>query len=60
MNYGFGGSYDLVEGYNIVHIQNSIINAPTTWNKWKNNIINNYNNGTEQHVETLFNHWLNY
>lgn len=20
----------------------------------------NYNNGTEQHVETLFNHWLNY
>ncbi len=49
-----------VLGYTRVHIQNVIMNNPTTWNEWKNNIINNYNNETEQHVETLFNHWLNY
>lgn len=59
-NFGFGIVKDQVEGYNIVDIQNALINSPTTWNEWKNNIINNYNNGTEQHVETLFNHWLNY
>lgn len=59
-NFGFGISKDQVQGYNIVDIQNAIINNPTTWNEWKNNIINNYNNGTEQHVEALFNHWLNY
>lgn len=47
VNHGFGGNYDLFEGYNIVHIQNSIINTPTTWNEWKNNIKNNSNNGTE-------------
>ena len=49
-----------VFGYASVHIQNSIINAPTTWNEWKDNIKNNYNNGTEEHLETLFNAWLNY
>jgi len=59
-NWGFIAPKDEVEGYNILQIQNACINSPTTWNEWKYNIINNYNNGTEQHVETLFNHWLNY
>ncbi|WP_316794975.1 hypothetical protein [Pedobacter agri] len=60
LNYGFSAPKDEVEGYNIVDIQNTCINSPTTWGEWKDNIINNYNNGTEQHVETLFNYWLNY
>lgn len=59
-NFGFGAPKDQVEGYSILQIQNAMIHNATTWNEWKNNIINNYNNGTEQHVETLFNHWLNY
>lgn len=59
-NFGLDSSKDQVHGYNIVDIQNALINGPNTWNDWKNNIINNYNNGTEQNVEALFNHWLSY
>ena len=55
----FGAPKDQVQGYNIVEIENALI-GPTTWNEQKTNIINNYNNGTEQYVETLFNHWNNY
>ena len=49
-----------VLGYTSVHIQNTMINNATTWNEWKNNIKNNSNNGTEQHLDALFNTWLNY
>ena len=49
-----------VLGEAIVQIQDTLINNPNTWNEWKNNIINNSNNGTEQHLDALFNTWLNY
>jgi hypothetical protein len=58
-NWGAIYPNDQVEGYSILQIQNACIDQPTTWNEWKMNIINNYNNGTEQHVEALFNYWLN-
>ncbi|MFA6276763.1 MAG: hypothetical protein WC622_08440 [Pedobacter sp.] len=59
-NFGFGAPNDQVEGYNIVDIQNALINNPTTWNEWKTNIKNNYNNATEQHVDAVFDAWLSY
>lgn len=59
-NFGFPFPVDQVQGYNIVEIQNAVINYPTTWNEWKNNIINNNNNGTSQHVDALFNAWNNF
>ena len=58
-NYGFGGSSDQVQGYTIVEIENALI-GPTTWNEWKDNIKNNYNNATENNLDALFLNWLNY
>lgn len=59
-NYGFGGNFDLVDSYGIVDIQNAMIHNATTWNEWKTNIKNNYNNATKQHLDALFDAWLNY
>lgn len=59
VSYGFGGDQDQVEGYTIVQVQNSLI-GPTTWNEWKDNIKNNYSNATAQHMDALFDAWLNY
>ncbi len=57
---GFGGTTDQVEGYLLVEIQDAIINNPTTWNERKANINNNYNHATENHLDALFDAWLNY
>ena len=27
------------------------------WNDWKNNIKNKYNNGTENNLDAVFDHW---
>ena len=58
--FGFGVSKDQVHGYNIVNIQNSIINSHTSWNDWKNNIKTFTINDTKQHLDALFGAWDNY
>ena len=37
-----------------------IIKERMTWDGWRDNIKNLYNNGTEQHLDALFNYWYNY
>ena len=49
---------DRVSGYNINQIENALQNA-TTWNTWKSNLKNNYNNSTEQYLDELFANWTN-
>ena len=57
-NRGLNGLSDQVEGYTISEIEASLFNQ-TSWDGWKNNIKNLYNNGTEQHLDALFNAWSN-
>lgn len=47
---------DNVQGYTIRQIEDGLIHQET-WNNWKNNIKNKFNNETENNLETLFNHW---
>jgi len=48
--------YDQVCCYTMVELENAIKNQ-TTWNAWRDNIINKYNNATEANLPALFNHW---
>ncbi len=52
-NFGFQDNRDQVEGYTIVEIENVLANT-TTWQDWENNIINTYNNLTEDNLGPLF------
>lgn len=45
---------ELASGYTIQQIENSL---GKSWIEWKTNIINNHENNTEQHVESIFNYW---
>lgn len=47
-------SGDLSSGYTIKQIENSL---GKNWEEWKNNIINDHNNNTEQYVQNTFNYW---
>jgi hypothetical protein len=49
-------AYDQVSGYSILQLENALKNQKT-WASWKNNIINNYYNGTENNLDALFNYW---
>jgi len=48
--------YDQVSGYTIRQIED-VINGEMTWNKWKTNIKNSYENETEENLDALFNYW---
>ncbi|MBO7438455.1 MAG: hypothetical protein J6U21_02130 [Bacteroidales bacterium] len=50
---------DKVSGYSIVQIENALKGAKT-WNEWKNNLKNKYNNGTEIYLDDLFDTWSKY
>lgn len=49
---------DNVSGYTIREIEDAL-NGEKTWDGWKNNIKNKYNNGTENNLDALFNYWGN-
>ncbi len=53
VHFGFQGANDQVEGYTIVEIENVLANT-TTWQDWENNIVNTYNNLTEDNLGPLF------
>lgn len=46
--------YDQVQGYTIKQIEDALA-SQTTWNAWKNNLKNMYNNETEKHLDAAFN-----
>ncbi|SHF96323.1 hypothetical protein SAMN05444372_101352 [Flavobacterium micromati] len=47
---------DNVNGYSIKQIEDVLSNS-SSWDAWKNNLKNKYNNETENNVDALFNHW---
>ncbi|WP_299455335.1 hypothetical protein [uncultured Microscilla sp.] len=49
-------SQDNVSGYTPSQIEDAL-RGQKTWNGWRNNIINRYNNSTEGNVNTLFAFW---
>ncbi|MFZ2430920.1 MAG: hypothetical protein WAW57_07235, partial [Lutibacter sp.] len=49
---------DNVSGYTIREIEDAL-DGEKTWDGWKNNIKNKYNNGTENNLDALFNYWGN-
>jgi hypothetical protein len=49
-------SNDGVTGYSIKEIENTLEDTKT-WNEWKDNIKNKYNNGTENNLDALFDYW---
>jgi len=54
-NNSFG---DNVSGYTIRQIENSLM-YQKNWDDWKNKIINDYDNPTENNLPALFTRWNN-
>ena len=50
------GDYDQVAGYTIRQIEDALP-GQLTWNAWKTNIKNLYNNATENNLDALFDFW---
>ena len=44
---------DQVYGYTIKQIED-VLSDTSSWNEWKNNIENRYENDTEEHLDRLF------
>ena len=55
-NNGYSDSRDLVRGYTIKQIQDALLGVSNA-NQWKNNLKNNNENDTEQHLGALFTTW---
>jgi len=51
--------HDKVSGYTITQMEYALKGAKT-WNDWKNNLKNYYNNGTEIYLDDLFSAWASY
>ena len=47
---------DKVSGYSIRQIEDALA-GQKTWNDWRDNIKNKYNNGTKNNLDAIFNHW---
>ena len=47
---------DDVQGYTIRQIEDALISVKT-WNEWRDNIKDKYENATEQNLDKLFAHW---
>ena len=47
---------DQVSDYTLKQVEDALKHQET-WNDWKNNIKNKYNNETENHLDDAFNYW---
>ncbi len=54
--YGSHYPIDRVQGYSIKQLERALIGAKS-WNQWRDNIKNRYNNATEKYLDELFNNW---
>lgn len=52
-NNGYTDKRDRVSGYTIRQLEDAL-KGINTWNGWRNNIKNKYNNSSEEHLNTLF------
>lgn len=55
-NWGFTDSRDMVQGYTISQIEETLNNV-RSWDEWRTRIFNSYNNVTENNLEALFNEY---
>ena len=49
---------DQTSGYSISQIENSL-KYQKTWQDWRNKIKQDYDNPTENNLDTVFNYWFN-
>lgn len=54
--YGSDYPIDRVRGYSIKQLEGALVGAKS-WNQWRDNIKNRYNNATENYLDELFNNW---
>lgn len=54
--YGLAYPIDRVQGYTIKQLEGALVGAKS-WNQWRDNIKNRYNNTTENYLDELFNNW---
>ena len=54
--YGSDYPIDRVRGYTIKQLEGALVGAKS-WNQWRDNIKNRYNNATENYLDELFNNW---
>ncbi|RYC52150.1 hypothetical protein [Flagellimonas olearia] len=54
--YGSHYPIDRVQGYTIKQLEGALVGAKS-WNQWRDNIKNRYNNTTEKYLDELFNNW---
>lgn len=54
--YGLAYPIDRVRGYTIKQLEGALVGAKS-WNQWRDNIKNRYNNTTENYLDELFNNW---
>jgi len=54
--YGIHYPKDRVKGYSIKQLEDALRGA-RSWEQWRNNIRNRYNNSSEQYLNELFNNW---
>ena len=47
---------DRVSGYTIRQIEDALV-GQKSWNNWKNNIKNRYNNETKDNLDAAFSYW---
>jgi hypothetical protein len=55
-NYGATFPDDQVTGYTMKEIEDAL-KGKESWESWRDNIKNKYNNATENQVDALFNYW---
>lgn len=48
--------YDQVENYTVKEIEN-VLSSTSSWDDWKDNLKNKYNNATENNLDAVFNRW---
>nr|WP_314838426.1 hypothetical protein [uncultured Flavobacterium sp.] len=48
--------YDQVENYTIKEIED-VLSSTSSWDAWKINLTNTYNNATENNLDAVFNRW---
>ena len=55
-NFGFIDGSDQVSGYTERQLEDAL-QSKKSWNIWRDNIKDKYENATEQNLDKLFAHW---
>ncbi len=56
-NNGFKEPTDEVSGYNTIRQIEDVLSYTSSWDSWRDNLKNRYNNATENKLDKLFKNW---